>query len=182
MDNLQNDLLELLQKSLPAAQVGVIKDRLIQADELEAKVKSLNKDIELNKSYTSSLFSEKRDLEKKVEELQSQVNECKLKEECLVEREKLCLQKELNWAVIERDIKLEAADRVISTMFNLTSQVFHSPVFQTEQKGMISVPTQYGGAVMQPFDMITRCEQKVPFDHAHTHGVGMSNTTGPIAK
>lgn len=184
-DDLNQSLLEALKKSLPEMQVKAVEERLKEYDGLKKK---LDESERLEKYYRQTLTEKDNEIEKlhtECDGLSESLGLFEKREGQLKARELDCEAKERNWEMEKLQIKLEASQELNKNMFNLTSQVFRSPVYQSTQSGMMTVRNSYNGYDQVPFNQISRVETVSPSDHKHimdsnnsTHTQGY---TGPVA-
>ncbi|WP_455621604.1 hypothetical protein [Parabacteroides sp.] len=184
MDELSNGLIEALKQNLPEMQVKAVTNRLKEYDELKGK---LERSELLVKSHLQSLEfkeTEINELKDNLNKLNERISDFMKREESLKERELACETKERNWDKESLQIQLESQEKLNSTMFNLISQVFHSPVYQTSQQGFMNIRNNYNGMDRVPFEQIIRQEAVTPVDHKHImNGNNSTNTqgsTGPV--
>lgn len=178
-DKLTQGLLEALKKNLPEMQVKAVEERLKEYDVLRNKLEESER---LEKYYRQTLTEKDDEIEKlhtECDGLSESLGHYEKREEELKNRELSCEAKERNWEMEKLQIKLEASQELNKNMFNLTSQVFHSPVYQSSHNGFMTVRNQYGGYDQVPFQQTTRIETPIPTNHKHVmDGNNSTNTHG----
>ena len=166
-DDLNQSLLEALKQTLPEMQVKAVEERLKEYNGLKKK---LNESEQLVKYYGQTLTEKDNEIEKlhtECDGLSESLGLFEKREEQLKARELDCEAKERNWEMERLQIKLEASQELNQNMFNLTSQVFQSPVYQSTQSGMMTVRNGYNGYDQIPFNQISRVEVVPPAGHKH---------------
>lgn len=186
MDELSNGLIEVLKQNLPEMQVKAVTERLKEYDELKGK---LERSELLVKSHLQSLEfkeTEIKELKENLDKLNEHISDFMKQEESLKERELACETKERNWDKERLQIQLEAQEKLNSTMFNLTSQVFHSPVYQTSQQGFMTIRNKYGNIECVSYEQITRQEAVPSTNHRHimdnNNSTNTLGYTGPVVE
>lgn len=167
MEDLSQSLIEALKSSLPEMQVKAVVERLKEYGEIKKKIESSEN---LNKYYqeeNSKLNEQICELQKSNSELSKDVEGWINREKELVNRELTCESKERNWELEKTKIQLDAQKEINAELFNVTSQVFHSPVYQTTQNGFVGLRNPFGGYDQVPFEQITRNECVAPVNHTH---------------
>ena len=129
---MQQEILEVIEKNLPAQIGEILKKRLILLDDYETQIKELNKTIERNREDLSEL---KKNI-KKLEQL-------KLDEQDINERIKAVAEKERLMQVFELELKLSESEKRITEIVNFASMVLKSPVYRKTTNENTSYYTQY---------------------------------------
>lgn len=178
-DELTQGILEALKKNLPEMQVKAVEERLKEYGVLRNKLEESER---LEKYYRQTLTEKDDEIEKlhtECDGLFESLGQYEKREEELKKRELACEVKERNWEMEKLQIKLEASQELNKNMFNLTSQAFQSPVYQSSHNGFMTVRNQYGGYDQVPFQQTTRVETSVPTNHTHIlDGNNSTNTHG----
>lgn len=178
-DELTQGLLEALKKNLPEMQVKAVEERLKEYDNLEKKLRESQQMTEYLGHALTKKEDEIKNLHTECDGLSESLDQYQKREEELKKRELACEAKERNWEMKKLQIKLEASQELNKKMFNLTSQVFHSPVYQSTHDGFMTVRNQYGGYDQIPFQQTSRFEAQVPVNHKHSmEGDNSTNTIG----
>lgn len=185
-EDLNQSLLEALKKSLPEMQVKAVEERLKEYDVLGKKLEESKQLTDYLRRTLTEKESENLKLHTECDGLSESLGQYEKIEEELKNRELSCEAKERNWEVEKLQIKLEASQELNKNMFNLTSQVFHSPVYQSTHNGFMTIRNQHGGYDQVPFQQASRLEASTPTNHRHMmDGNNSSNTqgvTGPITQ
>lgn len=165
MNDLETRIKEVLSQALPAMQVESVVSQLQHCKELEVNVKQLQENLVTKEKRIASLEASVNELSKVKDEYES-------RESDLLAREAEVKAKNLDIETRERNIKLELANLRLELevkrnddLFNLTSQVFRSPVIH--QSGQMSVIDSFGNYRNMPFEQTTmQQDENIPM-HRH---------------
>lgn len=127
---MQNDILDAVEKSLPAIQVDWLAEKLAQNDRLKEENKALNQAIAAANQHHEDHHVRQAELEKLVkteDELDAREAEIRSRLEALTIREAIVTLKE------------DHAAQQVSTMRSVVSDVFSGPILRQSMSRPISV-------------------------------------------
>lgn len=165
MNEFESKIREVLSNALPAMQVETVCEQLKRLPQLEKELAETKNSLKL---FQDSNFEKSNT----ISGLEAIIAEWESKEESIKVREQAIKEKELDLETRERNIKLELANLRLELevkrnddLYNLTSQVFHSPMFK--QSGFTSIVDNYGNQRNIPFEQVThQADQNIPM-HRH---------------
>jgi len=138
---MEKEILEVINKQLPASSGILVKKRLEQADQLQEQVNELVKaktDLEKNRNHWKG----------KAEKLKNEIKELEGYRERLDNIEK----RERDFSVKEHVIRLEEAEKRANELAGIVQTVFKSPVYRSTISGIRNIPVGKYGTITDAYN------------------------------
>lgn len=136
---MEQEILEIINKSLPTQMGSILKKRLEQADADKARLESCLRMID-------NLKAQVEDVEKDIENYKGR----EVKQQELNTREEEIGKRERSMQVWEANLRGSEAEKRANEIAGFVGMVFKSPVFRKSVSGYQSVPNGQYGTIQQP--------------------------------
>jgi len=158
MSNNSEDIKKLIEGNLPEATAGVMKEYLVDAEQIRKSYESLKKSHEL---VHVELESFKKQLKEKIGIINN--HKCfEARSQGIDERLTKVEQRENNIDVEIANIRVKEAEKRADTLESLVSKVFgHPKVTVNNHKNILQDKDEYGNLQYQAYQTITDTEETI---------------------